>query len=63
MIPLVAASGEGPTAPPLRLRKCSAFAGRETQEDWDYLSGLVLGLRAFYVNAAVSANGVLVFTE
>ena len=40
-----------------------AFAGRETQEDWEYLSTLIRGLRAFYLNAARTGSGVLVCTD
>jgi hypothetical protein len=40
-----------------------AFAGRESEDDWEYLSKLVRGLSAFYLDAAVHGNGVLVCTD
>jgi hypothetical protein len=40
-----------------------AFAGRESDDDWEYLSKLVRGLSDFYLDAATHGNGVLVCTD
>lgn len=40
-----------------------AFAGRASEDDWQYLKGLMLGLRAFYLDVAMHGDGVLVCTD
>jgi hypothetical protein len=40
-----------------------AFAGRDSPDDWRYLSTLIEKLRAFYLSAARMKNAVLVHTD
>jgi hypothetical protein len=40
-----------------------AFAGRDSDEDWDCLGRLIVDLRRFYIDAAKHGDGVLVCTD